>query len=162
MKEDTDHSVDSYYNDVPVQYRFQNHNPHCAMVGTFRHKRKNTRRPDQVRSELYKIFKNKREGKLYPKKLIWGTVDSMRPPIIKPDNIISIMIYDIDYIIDECDKGLYYIDGELTPVTNLRFDGPDGEGSYEEAGVIDNYDGSSSFVTLRCMKPEFSYSRDSQ
>ena len=128
------------------------------MVGTFRHKRKTSKRQDQVLSELYKIFKNKREGKLYPKKLIWGTVDALDSPTITPNNIKSIMIYDIDYIIDQCDKGLYRIDEELTPEKNLRFDGPDGEGSYGEADIMENYDRSSSFVILWEMEPEFSYS----
>ncbi len=161
-KEDIDHSVDGYYNDVPVQYRFQDHNQYYDMVGTVRHKRKNTRRSDQVQSELYKIFKNKREGKLYPHKLIWATADSIHSPIITSDNIRSIMIYDIDDIIDKCHNGLYYIDEELTPKDNLQDDKPNGKGSFEMAEIKDNYDGSSSFVVLWGIEPEFNYRRDSQ
>jgi hypothetical protein len=158
-KEDTDHSVDAYYNGVPVQYRFQTHNPRCTMVATLRCKRPNSSRPEQVRSELHKIFKNYREGKLYPKKLVWGTVDSIHDDTITPENIKSIMIYDIDHLIEECKNGRYnLLDEELTPEAKLQF-GPDGVGTFHNAEIFVNKDGSSSFVILRDMATEFSYSR---
>lgn len=149
---DINNSIDAFIDRIPVQYRFQSgkNKKSRKYCPTIRYKRDNTKQINQRESEWFKIKNNKKNGLPYPKLLVWGLIDDYD----NPKKFLEFKIIDIDKLYDDYDKKILRImpDDKDDIIENKNINEPDFKG----LDVIENNDGSSSFLLLNEVEPEFS------
>ena len=72
---DTDHSIDGFINDVPVQMHMQRFESVKGRIDNYCAFTKLRRHHTGSRTEFYKIKDNKKNGKLYPKYIVWAILN---------------------------------------------------------------------------------------
>jgi len=155
--QDMDHSIDVFINGEPIQMRWQflENKKTRAYWPTLRYKREHSSRPDQYKSELFKIIDNRRRDEPYPKKLIWGLVD-----LSQSIKIVRLVIIDLDDFVKKYINKEYHIwDG---PLGGEHIGFPEDWTEDEHCKqitleVIENKDNSSSFLVLNDVKSVYSY-----
>tara|TARA_Y100001958_G_scaffold143915_1_gene121308 strand:- start:1848 stop:2459 length:612 start_codon:yes stop_codon:yes gene_type:complete len=99
-KLDTDHNIDGYINNVPVQMHMQRFENIKGSIKRYHAFTKYKRNKTNAKTELSKIINNKENNRVYPKYIIWS--------IIEPDKDIlhKIEIIDVNDMLINLNKNM--------------------------------------------------------